>query len=260
MPMNNDGICPDRAEYWGKRIRFLERVTSTNDIARELARAGEGEGTVITSREQISGKGRLSRAWHSPPGGLWFSIILRPPLQRLEGITLLFSLWIIEFLEKTYDLGLHLYWPNDIYAENEKMGGILTESSIRNGLAEWVIVGIGLNVNNSDFPPGISATSLSSHAGKPVEPELLLKDLLSFLEAEYHAFIDGGFSPFSRAITGHCPMIGKEVMITNHRGRRKMRVERIGIRGQLVTKDENGNLEEIVSAERVLFPCPATPP
>ena len=249
--MEKSTIHQEPVHYWGERIYHYDRVISTNNLAAERARAGEGNGTVIAAGEQAGGRGRLERAWFSPPGGLWFSLILRPPAQRLDGITLLFSLWIIQFLEESAALSLHLIWPNDLYLNGKKMGGILTESRMKGASYEWLVVGIGLNVNNREFPPDIQATSLSLEEGKPRDLAALLRELLQYLEKKYLLFLEHGFSLFLPEVLSRCPMQGRRIELTDHQGTRVLMVRDIGLQGQLVVSDEHGRIEEIVSAERV---------
>lgn len=244
-------------KYWGERIYKYSCVTSTNNIAKDFAGAGEGDGSVIWALEQSGGRGRWERFWFSPPGGLWFSLILRPPVQNLEGITLLFSLWVIQFLEETLLKPLHLCWPNDIYMRGKKMGGILAETKTRDTRIEWLVMGIGINVNNAQFPQDLNATSIFLEKETCLDIECTLKELLHFMEQKYRSYLKLGFISFLPEITEHCPMIGKEVEIAYYRGTHRMKVMAIGEKGQLITLNRDNHREEITSAEKVTLMLPS---
>jgi BirA family transcriptional regulator, biotin operon repressor / biotin---[acetyl-CoA-carboxylase] ligase len=243
------------ARFWGERLMAFDSLPSTNDYAREMATKGEGNGTVILAREQVKGRGRLDRTWHSPSGGLWFSLILRPPVQVewLAGTTLLFSLWVMQFLEKETQLPFQLLWPNDIYREGRKVGGILIESTSRGKDVEWIVAGIGLNINNemAGFSPERQTTSLREETGKTFSLEPFLRDLLAFMENQFARFLKKGFSVFIDAAAEHCPMAGRKIQVIDHRGARVVKVLGIGEHGQLAVVTEEGFKEDLWSVERV---------
>jgi len=162
----------------------VDRASSTNDLMRELARSGAAEGTVVVAREQTSGRGRMGRGWISPPGGLWCSLLLRPPDPADARIPLTMAVGVAEGVKAACGAGAGLKWPNDLILEGRKLGGILVES-----MAPEVIVGIGINVNVDprSFPPEIAqtATSLSASLGREVDLDALLAAVLEGVEAAY---------------------------------------------------------------------------
>jgi BirA family biotin operon repressor/biotin-[acetyl-CoA-carboxylase] ligase len=133
----------------GFRQHYFKSATSTNEIARDLAKKGEEEGTLVIAQIQNKGHGRMNRMWYSPLGGLWFSLILRPKLEPYKAptITLLAGVAAVKTLIEKYDLNATIKWPNDILIKEKKVCGILTEmrTSITN--INYVILGMGFNAN-----------------------------------------------------------------------------------------------------------------
>jgi BirA family biotin operon repressor/biotin-[acetyl-CoA-carboxylase] ligase len=131
-------------------VHRFERVSSTMDLLHELASGGAEPGTTVVAVEQTGGRGSRGRAWHSPPGGLWLSILLRPPGEALvEVLALRVGLVVAQALER---IGLSqpvmLKWPNDLMLGERKVGGILCEARWHGDALGWVVVGLGLNVTN----------------------------------------------------------------------------------------------------------------
>jgi BirA family biotin operon repressor/biotin-[acetyl-CoA-carboxylase] ligase len=146
-------------------IILLDEVDSTNDYAKSfLGQHSEPENTVIVADRQLKGKGRMGRVWDSPPGmGLWMSFILKPELRpdRFFLYTFMAAVAAAEAIEAISDLAVELKWPNDLLLSQKKCGGILLESVTKNG-TPYLIVGMGINVHQPDFPEGLRshATSL----------------------------------------------------------------------------------------------------
>nr|WP_321466249.1 biotin--[acetyl-CoA-carboxylase] ligase [uncultured Desulfobulbus sp.] len=165
---------------------FVEQTESTNLIAREKGQAGAPDGTVVWTESQHSGRGQYGRVFASPKGGLYFSLILRPQFdaQHVPLITLVTGLACRDVLHATYTVDLKIKWPNDLYLNGKKVGGILCENSFDTGSQPpWpmVIVGVGINVNSrlADFPAELHPilTTLQEETGQSVELESLLDRL-----------------------------------------------------------------------------------
>lgn len=177
----------------GKEIHHFSLVDSTNRVARELAEEGAHEGTVVLAEQQSQGKGRMERHWHSPPGGIWMSVILRPqlPPYQVQGITLVAAVVVVEAVKEVTGLCPKIKWPNDIYIEGRKVCGILAEMKGEMDRVDHVVIGIGLNANNefkeADEPgsEGFSAASLSMFLGEPADRRDLVRAILSRLEEYY---------------------------------------------------------------------------
>jgi BirA family biotin operon repressor/biotin-[acetyl-CoA-carboxylase] ligase len=180
-----------------RNVRFLPECPSTNDFARELAKTGEPEGLLVITDYQTAGRGRLDRSWRAPAGSsLLFSLLLRPPIAPVRALqaAMAVSLGVIEGVRSECGLPARLKWPNDILIDGKKVGGILCELGLEGDRLEYIIVGVGLNVN---FDPrgmeGIptDATSLLVERGRPQPRTALLRAILAEIEPRYRAICRG---------------------------------------------------------------------
>ena len=165
-------------------VHRLDNCPSTNDVAREMARAGAPEGTVVTADEQIAGRGTKGRAWHSARGkGLYVSVILRPRSASMALLPLAAGLAARDAVATVCGLEALLRWPNDLVVGGRKLGGILCEAAFLGSLPEYAILGTGLNIyhEDGDFPAELrpAAISISGAGGRPIEREALLAELLA---------------------------------------------------------------------------------
>lgn len=172
----------------------LDEIPSTQDYAKSLAENGAPEGTVVKATTQARGRGRLGRRWLSPPGGLWFSVILRPVSRPSEitGLTLMAAVSIAEAVNSVTDVKAGIKWPNDILVGGKKLGGILTEMTAEMNRVRYVILGVGVNVNfNTAILPHdllMPATSLEEETGREVDLDGLLEACLVNLNRDYEIF------------------------------------------------------------------------
>ena len=174
----------------GNNLIVLDSVGSTNDYLKRLGSDGCENGTVVTTREQKSGKGRLGRVWQSKRDeNLAFSILLRPKLapKDVTPITPLAGLAVCKALRKTTGLDCRIKWPNDIIIGKKKLVGILTEMCAEFDAVEYVITGIGVNVDQIEFPEEIAykATSILLETGRHYDKNRLLAALLGQIEREF---------------------------------------------------------------------------
>jgi len=211
-----------RTKRFGRNIIFLHEVGSTNDLAKELAGYGAGEGTVVVAETQTCGRGRLDREWVSPKGGLWFSIIFRPELKPAEAFGLVFvsGLAVAEVLCDLYDLKAETKWPNDVLVNERKVCGILTELNTTGERINYVIVGVGVNANfdvAKVFPEEMRkvATSLENGLGRKVSLEELFKALLEKLENIYELFLKEGFGPVLEKWKAYAGFLGRQVEVAS---------------------------------------------
>jgi BirA family biotin operon repressor/biotin-[acetyl-CoA-carboxylase] ligase len=199
-------------------VHRLGTVGSTNDEAAALARAGAPHGTVVTALAQTQGRGRQGRAWFSPPGdNLYLSMVLRlglPPA-AVPPVTLAAGVAVVEAVN-SLGVTASLEWPNDVVVAGKKIAGILTETSTRGGHTEFVVVGVGLNVNTIDFPGDLEpiATSVRrERGGDPLPLEPIAADLAARLEAWALRFSRGGPAPVARAWKAHAAVLGRRVRV-----------------------------------------------
>jgi BirA family transcriptional regulator, biotin operon repressor / biotin---[acetyl-CoA-carboxylase] ligase len=176
-------------------LRFDE-IGSTNTEALNQARRGADEGLCIVARRQTAGRGRHGRVWISEAdAGLYFSIVLRPKLemQVLPLITLMTAVAVHDTLEEIFHLECDIKWANDIHVGDKKICGILAETAdTTKGLA--AVVGIGINIKSSNFPPEIAdlATSIEAETRQKINPEELLEALTRFLDYHYEILHEAG--------------------------------------------------------------------
>ena len=247
-----DGL---RTNYIGQEIIYYPKTESTNMIARNLAMEGAGEGTIVIAEEQTKGRGRLDRSWISPAGkNILMSLIFRPEVmpRQVFFLTMLSSLSVIKAIRKITSLEAHVKWPNDIFMEYKKIGGILTEFSAEQDRVNYVIIGIGLNVN---FDPSLFpeirdiATSISRVFKMEVSRIDLLRAILEEMEIGYGALKQGRIDEI-REEWDKCSMIkGREVTITSFDSIIEGIVESMDEDGCLILRDRSGKRKKIVSGD-----------
>jgi len=238
-----------------KKIYYFDTIDSTNKYAKELALKGADEGTLILSDEQRGGRGRLGRNWISPPNtGLWMSIILRPQIKPWEApqITSIAAAALCKAIENTINIKVGIKWPNDIVVNNKKISGILTEMGAEPDTVNFIVVGIGINVNTEDFPEDIKdiATSLKLIKGDTVSRKRLLINVLQEFKSFYLDFVNNKTLKKSIDICRENSIIlGNKVKIIN--GMEEIIVVALDIndRGELVVKKDNGEIINIISGE-----------
>ncbi|MDU4961250.1 MAG: biotin--[acetyl-CoA-carboxylase] ligase [Sporomusaceae bacterium] len=195
-----DEVCPRlETEFVGHSVYYYTSISSTNNEAKRLANEGCADGSLILTEEQKAGRGRLARGWFSPYAkGIWCSVVLRPPFppQEAPKCTLLAAVAIARAIRAAgVDCGIK--WPNDILWQGKKLVGILTEMSAEMDAINYVVIGMGINVNTAseDFPPELReiAASLASIRGQAVSRTQLLVDLLRELESLYVQACREGF-------------------------------------------------------------------
>lgn len=164
-----------RNHPWCHRIHYYDVIESTNTEAKRMAQAGAPEGTVLIADTQTGGRGRLGRSFHSPAGsGIYMSVILRPnmPPDQLMHLTCAVAVALCDAVEQTLGFRPGIKWINDLVVDTKKLAGILTELSVNSqGLVDWAIVGIGLNCNQTSFPPELQdiACSATMVTGQPID-------------------------------------------------------------------------------------------
>ena len=204
---------------WASRAAVrVGEVDSTQNVARARADAGAPEGTVVWAEHQTRGRGRLGRAWADEPGcALLISIILRPAaaVPHLPQISLLAGVAVAEALREESGLPVALAWPNDLLLHGRKVAGILAESSASREESAVVILGIGVNVNQTRFPDDLAAraTSLALETGRQFDREKLLGTVMRHLEGWYRRWQAEGFAPIREAWRQGSGTLGQHVTI-----------------------------------------------
>lgn len=240
---------------FGKReIIHVDEVDSTNRMAKDLAIKGTPEGTLVIAERQTRGRGRMDRDWFSPPGeGIYMTMVLRPSLPPAEApkITLLTGVAMAESLREISGIEVKIKWPNDIVIKGKKLAGILTELSAEIDAINFVLIGIGVNVNTEEFPGSLQemATSLLIETGRHFSRAPLIRVFLSRSEAYYEESKRRGFDGIIRTWNDLTDTIGRRVRIETLGKVYTGEALRVDTDGALILKDESGALHRIVSGD-----------
>lgn len=240
----------------GREIHVFKETASTNDVVEKLARDGAKEGVVVFAESQTKGRGRLGRKWHSPAGqGLYFSVLLRPKLRPIEAtqLTVVAATALVRAIEATTTVRPVIKWPNDLLVDGRKIAGVLTELSAELDTIKHLILGIGLDVNQTagDFPPEIRslATSLRIAGGDALSRPELATRVLRELDADYARIRRGKFDAVADEWESRCTTIGRNVAVRI--GERVVRgcAESLDDDGALLLRTQHGRLERIIGGD-----------
>jgi BirA family transcriptional regulator, biotin operon repressor / biotin---[acetyl-CoA-carboxylase] ligase len=240
----------------GSSFHYFAEVSSTNTRARELAGQGAAEGEIVIAESQTHGRGRLGRRWESPPGrNLYLSVILRPqlPPRLAPQITLTAAVALVETVAAFLTRPAVIKWPNDILVGGRKLAGILTEAACDAARVDYVVLGIGLNVNYrvESMPEelGSRATSLSHLNGKDVSRESVLARLIQDLDRCYGELEENGFESLRPRWEAHFGSRGRLVRVEIGGVTLTGRALGIDREGALLVLDEHGECRTIFAGE-----------
>jgi BirA family biotin operon repressor/biotin-[acetyl-CoA-carboxylase] ligase len=254
-----------RTRVFGKReVVLFSRTESTNTSAKSMALRGAPEGTLVLADTQTSGRGRKGRSWYSPiRDGLYASIILRPDLLLSQAgrIPIFASLAVAETLVSLGVSGVGIKWPNDILVRGKKIAGILTEVGAEIDAVDYIIIGIGINVNTPRFPEELqkAATSLFLETGKRVSRYTILAQYLVFFEkycALYKRGVTGRLLKRWKDLSG---IMGREVVVETGGRLSGGLVRDLDEDGALIVQDPKAGRVRVISGD-VRFPGLKTRP
>jgi BirA family biotin operon repressor/biotin-[acetyl-CoA-carboxylase] ligase len=233
----------------GGRVIYFQSLPSTMEVAKQEAASGATDGTVIVASEQVMGRGRFTRQWLSPPGSISLSVILRPDFISLPFMIMLSGVATSKAIGIT-NLKTQLKWPNDVLVNGRKVCGILTESSLKDSQVDYVVIGIGVNVNMKMAGyPDISelATSLLDELGYEVSILKLLRQLLTELDILYGLLPDGEriFNEWRHKMA----MLGKRVQVFSDEGYYEGIAEDVESDGNLLLRLDNGSIQHILAGD-----------
>lgn len=237
------------------QVKRFEETDSTNIQARLLAEAGAEEGTLVIAESQTSGKGRRGRSWVSPSGtGIWMSQILKPQIDpaKASQLTLVAALAVAAGIEDACGLQGQIKWPNDIVLSGKKICGILTEMSTEQLEIKYVIVGIGINVNMTDFPEEISetASSLYLESGKLWDRERIISCILKRMEEYYECFLETeDLTGLKEEYESKLANRGRQVTVLDPKGNYSGLCLGITEDGELLVEREDGARVQVMSGE-----------
>jgi BirA family biotin operon repressor/biotin-[acetyl-CoA-carboxylase] ligase len=241
-------------KFIGKKIYYFESVASTMNVAMNLGLEGAPEGALVLAESQTKGKGRLGRSWLSPKHkGIYLSLILRPKIspEQASILTLLAAVSICEAIKKITGIDTYIKWPNDILIGNKKLGGILTELSAEMDEISFVVIGIGLNVNNDKKSMISTATSLREQRKENTSRVALLQEILRQIEEKYLLFQKKGAHPIIEKWREHNVTLGKMIKVYCHKEHITGQAIDIDIDGGLLVRKDSGFTEKVLSGDVV---------
>jgi len=238
--------------FVGKKIHYFDSVSSTMDDALRLALSGSPEGTAVIAESQTKGRGRLGRDWYSPKyKGVYFSLILRPliPPNQAPLLTLMSAVSLCEAIKENTGLACQIKWPNDILLHNKKVGGILTELNGETDVSRFMVIGIGINVNNDKRSMLPQSTSLKEIKKQDISRVELLQEIFRRLESNYLAFQKKG----SAYITGEWRewniTLGRRVKVTCHKEHIEGEAVDIDADGGLLVRNDPGLIRKVLAGD-----------
>lgn len=244
----------DGSMYHNK-IHYFEKIGSTSTYAKELANKNCECGSLIISELQIDGRGRLGRNWESPKGsGIWMSLVLRPDLAptKASKITQITAAAVVIAVNKIYNLDAKIKWPNDIVVDGKKICGILTEMNAELNNINYVVVGIGVNVNTEEFPNELieKATSISKLTLKKSNRIPLIGQILKTFEELYTGYLDGyDFENILEINKKYSATIGKDVVVRRRNDIVKGFAYDLNKEGELLIRKEDDQIETVYYGE-----------
>lgn len=244
-----------KTRWAGRSLVFLDEVDSTNNEVRRQAELGAVHGTLVVAEQQSSGKGRRGRSWESPKGsGIWLSLLLRPQFepQLASMLTLVAAMAADEAIRNITGIETGIKWPNDIVAQGKKLCGILTEMSTEVDMIQYVVVGIGINANMTEFPEEIreTAASLKLISGQAVHRAALVAELMNCWEHYYEIFLDTlDLSGIKEEYNRRLVNTGREVRVLAPKGDYTGISHGINDMGELLVELPDGEIREVMSGE-----------
>jgi BirA family biotin operon repressor/biotin-[acetyl-CoA-carboxylase] ligase len=239
----------------GHDIHYFNEVDSTNEVAKYLAEKGAEDGTVVVAETQNKGKGRRGKTWISPPGGIWMSVILRPeiPPHRASQLTLVTGVVVAKTIKEELNIDVGIKWPNDILIGDKKVCGILTEVNATMDKVNYLVVGIGIDMNvdvpmlPSDLQKG--ATSLKNELDTEINGALLVQKFLLKFENIYNDFKAGKLPEILNEWRAMSSTIGTSVEVRTRGKRVQGYAVGINKEGILILEMEDGSLRKMISGE-----------
>lgn len=250
-----------KSKLIGKAILSYRKIDSTNDSAYALAENGIAEGTVVIAEEQTKGKGRHGRKWESPPkSGVYMSCVIRPEMtpNEIAKITLVAAVAIAKAIRRFTGLAAMIKWPNDILINGRKVCGILTEMKAEQDSIDFIILGIGVNINTplGALPKGASSLkeelSRTARTGSLSRVEFV-KKVLESLEEEYSRLRIKGFKPIIEEWRALSALPGSKIKVLLPNRTIEGEAHDIDPDGSLVVRLDSGVLEKVSSGDIVML-------
>jgi BirA family biotin operon repressor/biotin-[acetyl-CoA-carboxylase] ligase len=242
-------------KFIGRKIYYFDALSSTMDVAMQLGIKGVAEGALVLAESQTKGKGRLGRSWFSPKyKGIYLSLLLKPkslPCSSASILTLLTAVSICEAIKEITGLDARIKWPNDILIGHKKLGGILTELSAEMDEVNFVIIGIGLNVNNDKKTLVSAATSLKEQKKENISRTDLLQEILRRIETNYLLFQERGAQAIIEKWREYGITLGKRVKVYCHKEHIEGQAIDIDADGGLLVRKDSGLTAKVMAGDVV---------
>jgi BirA family biotin operon repressor/biotin-[acetyl-CoA-carboxylase] ligase len=245
-----------KTDIIARKIYSYKETSSTNDTAYHLAVNGEREGSLVIAESQTQGRGRMGRIWVSPKSkGAYFSVILRPSIlpKEVSGITLFSALSVAKTIREMFNLAAFIKWPNDILINNKKICGILTEMNAETDKINFVIIGIGININTKEelLPKG--ATSIMEAQGAEVSRVELVKGIFRNMDKYYKFYNSGRISEIIKEYKEFSNFLGTRIQVRYHDTKIEGYAIDIDKEGALILRMDSGLNERVLAGDVVML-------
>lgn len=240
-----DALFPWEFHGRSDRIAYYPAIGSTMEVAKTMARDGCVPMTVVVAEKQTSGRGRLQRKWFSDPGGLYFTMVLRPSVPVLESfkISFLASVTMAGLLQRMFDIDARVKWPNDILVDGAKLCGMLAEMEAETDRVIFLNIGMGINVNNDPRPMEPTAVSLKALLGRDISRrEVLAAYLDAFEERLAQIDLDHVVGEWKK----HTMTIGKAVRVVASNSEICGVAEDVDDSGALLVRQDDGTINRVI--------------
>lgn len=241
-----------KTKFIGQKVYYFDKVASTMDVAMQWVVKGAPEGTIVLAETQVKGRGRLGREWFSPKyKGIYLSLILTPKVAPSQAsiFTLLAAVSICEAIKDQAGLDARIKWPNDIFINNRKLGGILTELDAEMDEIKFLVIGMGLNINNSPDELVSGSTSIKAEKKENADRISILQAILSRLESNYLLFQDEGPGSITKKWREFNITLGRRVKIVYHKQHLEGEAVDIDFDGGLLLRDDRGLVKKFTSGD-----------
>ena len=237
------------------KVYVYDEVDSTNSEAKRISMDNKAEKIIVIGNRQTAGKGRRGRIWESyDENGIWFSILIRPNIlpQNASMLTLIAGLSVVNSIKKITNLDTMIKWPNDIVINGRKISGILTEMSSEIDYINYVIIGIGINLNNTSFSENLKniATSIYNEIGMAISKKELFLEIIQNFDKLYNEFLET--ENLEKIISEYnqvCINIGRDLIIEKNNEKIFGTGVRVNSDGELVIKTLNDEIISVSSGE-----------
>jgi len=254
--LSAEEIAGELTTGWIARPTYFYRsVTSTNLVAKSRLEDGDESGLLVVADEQTAGRGRRGRGWQSPPGqAIYMTLALRPELapDQASMLTLVMAYAVCRAIRDETGLKAQIKWPNDIVVNKKKVCGILTEMNAEPDYIHSVVIGVGINANQTEFPEEIrdTATSLCLETGNVILRARLVAETMKYFETVYGQFVDSRSLGFLRdaynELLANC---GQEVLVLEPKGNYEGIAEGINDAGELLVRRTDGTVMQVYAGE-----------